>query len=55
LFQPGGYERNPVAIRHNTAASLFAAIDAKMDVESMLPGAIELDTAYEAAMRRSTR
>jgi hypothetical protein len=55
FFQRGGYERNPVAIRHNTAASLFAAIDAKMDVESMLPGATELATAYEAAMRRSTR
>jgi hypothetical protein len=55
FFQRGGYERNPVAIRHNMAASLFAAIDAKMDVESMLPGATELATAYEAAMRRSTR
>lgn len=55
FFQRAGYERNPVAIRHNTAASLFAAIDAKMDVESMLPGAAELAAAYDAAIRRSTR
>ncbi|WP_234685966.1 hypothetical protein [Bradyrhizobium monzae] len=55
FFQRGGYERNPVAIRHNTAASLFAAIDAKMDVESMLPGATELAAAYDAAIRRCAR
>lgn len=55
FFQRAGYERNPIAIRHNTAASLFAAIDAKMDVESMLPGATELAAAYDAAIRRSAR
>lgn len=55
FFQRAGYERNPVAIRHNTVASLFAAIDAKMDVESVLPGATELAAAYDAATRRSTR
>jgi hypothetical protein len=31
FFQRGGYERNPVAIRHNTVAKLFAVMNARMD------------------------
>lgn len=55
LFQRAGYEHNPVGICHNTAASLFAAINAEIDVERMLPGATELAAAYEGAIRRSAR
>ena len=31
FFQRGGYERNPVAIRHNTVAKLLAVTDERMD------------------------
>jgi len=31
FFQRGGYERNPVAVRHNTVAKLFAVMNARMD------------------------
>jgi hypothetical protein len=46
FFQRKGYERNPVAIRNNTAARLIAATDAKMDLESMLQGAKDLAAAF---------
>jgi hypothetical protein len=46
FFQRKGFERNPVAIRNNTAAKLLAATDAKMDVESMLQGARDLAAAF---------
>src|ERR1700726_144837 len=39
FFQRSGYERNPVAIRHNTVAKLLAITDARMDSNSNLPGA----------------
>ena len=39
FFQRSGYERNPVAIRHNTVAKLLAVTDARMDSNSNLPGA----------------
>jgi hypothetical protein len=42
FFQRGGYERNPVAIRHNTVAKLLAVTDARMDTNSREPGAKEL-------------
>jgi hypothetical protein len=42
FFQRGGYERNPVAIRHNTVAKLLAITDVRMDSNSNLPGAREL-------------
>ncbi|WP_370870898.1 hypothetical protein [Bradyrhizobium sp.] len=42
FFQRGGYERNPVAIRHNTVAKLLAITDNRMDANSNLPGAREL-------------
>ena len=38
FFQRGGYERNPVAIRHNTVAKLLAVTDARMDSNSNKPG-----------------
>jgi hypothetical protein len=46
FFQRKGFERNPVAIRNNTAAKLLAATDAKMDVESTLQGAKDLAAAF---------
>ncbi|MBI5263495.1 MAG: hypothetical protein HY852_16920 [Bradyrhizobium sp.] len=46
FFQRGGYERNPVAIRHNTVAKLLAVTDARMDSNSNQPGAKELALAF---------
>jgi hypothetical protein len=46
FFQRSGYERNPVAIRHNTVAKLLAITDARMDSNSNLPGAKELAAAF---------
>jgi hypothetical protein len=46
FFQRGGYERNPVAIRHNTVAKLLDVTDARMDSNSNLPGARELAAAF---------
>jgi hypothetical protein len=46
FFQRGGYERNPVAIRHNTVAKLLAVTDARMDSNSREPGAKELATMF---------
>jgi len=46
FFQRGGYERNPVAIRHNTVAKLLAVTDDRMDSNSNKPGAKELAAAF---------
>ncbi|SHG20775.1 hypothetical protein [Bradyrhizobium erythrophlei] len=46
FFQRSGYERNPVAIRHNTVAKLLAITDARMDSNSNLPGAKDLAAAF---------
>jgi len=46
FFQRGGYERNPVAIRHNTVAKLLAITDTRMDSNSSKPGARELAVAF---------
>jgi hypothetical protein len=46
FFQRGGYERNPVAIRHNTVAKLLAVTDARMDSNSSNAGARELAAAF---------
>ncbi len=46
FFQRNGYERNPVAIRHDTVAKLLAVTDARMDSNSALPGAKELASAF---------
>ncbi|MGA7994313.1 MAG: hypothetical protein WCA28_05320 [Bradyrhizobium sp.] len=46
FFQRSGYERNPVAIRHNTVAKLLAITDSRMDSNSRLPGAKELAAAF---------
>src|ERR1700742_250725 len=46
FFQRSGYERNPVAIRHNTVAKLLTVTDARMDANSNLPGAKELAAAF---------
>jgi hypothetical protein len=46
FFQRGGYERNPVAIRHNTVAKLLAVTNARMDANSQLPGAKDLAAAF---------
>jgi len=46
FFQRSGYERNPVAIRHNTVAKLLDITDSRMDANSNLPGAKELASAF---------
>jgi hypothetical protein len=46
FFQRGGYERNPVAIRHNTVAKLLAVTDARMDSNSSNAGARELASSF---------
>jgi hypothetical protein len=46
FFQRSGYERNPVAIRHNTVARLLAITDSRMDSNGQLPGAKELAAAF---------
>ena len=46
FFQPAGYRGNSIAIRNNTVAKLFAAIDAKMDSESKLPGARDMAAEF---------
>jgi hypothetical protein len=46
FFQRSGYERNPVAIRHNTVAKLLAITDSRMDSNGNLPGAKELAGAF---------
>ena len=46
FFQRGGYERNPVAIRHNTVAKLLAVTDERMDFNSGKPGAKELAASF---------
>ena len=46
FFQRRGYERNPVAIRHNTVAKLLAVTDARMDSNSTKPGAQALASAF---------
>jgi len=46
FFQRAGYERNPVAIRHNTVAKLLAITDSRMDSNSNSPGARDLAAAF---------
>ena len=46
FFQRGGYERNPVAVRHNTVAKLLGVTDTRMDSNSNLPGARDLAAAF---------
>ena len=46
FFQRSGYERNPVAIRHNTVAKLLDITDSRMDSNSNLPGAKELASVF---------
>lgn len=46
FFQRRGYERNPVAIRHDTVAKLLAVTDARMDSNSAKPGARDLAAAF---------
>lgn len=46
FFQRSGYERNPVAIRHNTVTKLLAITNERMDVNSNKPGARELAAAF---------
>jgi hypothetical protein len=46
FFQRAGYERNPVAIRHNTVAKLLSVTDSRMDSNSNLQGAKELAASF---------
>jgi hypothetical protein len=54
MFQRGGYERNPVARKNNTVAALLSATDAKMDTQTTLPGAKELEAAFESLGQRAS-
>jgi hypothetical protein len=42
FFQRSGYERNPVASRHNTVARLFAVMNARMDSAQGAQGAKDM-------------
>jgi hypothetical protein len=53
FFQRGGYERNPVAIRHNTVAKLLAITDVRMDANGNLAGAKDLAAAFYPAAPQS--
>jgi hypothetical protein len=53
FFQRGGFERNPVAIRHNTVAKLLAVTDSRMETNSSLAGAKELAAAFYPAAPQS--
>lgn len=46
FFQPGGYARNPVAIRNNVVTKLLAVTDARMDQEIRLQGAKDMAAAF---------
>jgi hypothetical protein len=46
FFQRGGYERNPVAIRHNTVAKLFAVMNSRMDSAQAAPGARDFASLF---------
>jgi hypothetical protein len=50
FFQRGGYERNPVAARHNTVAKLLAVTEARMDANSNQLGAKELAAAFGSSV-----
>jgi len=52
FFQRGGYERNPVASRHNTVAKLLAVTNERMDVNSAKSGAQELAASFSALSSR---
>jgi hypothetical protein len=47
FFQPGGYERNPIAGRSGVLSKLLAATNAVMDQESKLAGAKELASLFK--------
>jgi hypothetical protein len=55
FFQRSGYERNPVAIRHNTVARLLATTDSRMDANSSLPGAKDLAAALSVSQSASSQ
>jgi hypothetical protein len=46
FFQRSGYERNPVAVRHNTVAKLLAVTDERMDFNSNKQGARDLASVF---------
>ena len=46
FFQPGGYARNPIAVRSGVVSKLLAGTNAVMDQESKLPGAKELASLF---------
>ncbi len=50
FFQRGGYERNPVAIRHNTVAKLLAITDNRMDATAACRARRELAAAFYQAI-----
>jgi hypothetical protein len=53
MFQRGGYERNSVVRKFNTVSALLSATDAKMDNQTDLPGAREMEAAFDAVGARA--
>lgn len=53
MFQRGGYERNSVVRKFNTVSALLSATDAKMDAQTDLPGAKEMEAAFDALAPQS--
>ena len=46
FFRPGGYERNPIAIRNNVVAKLIAVTNVRMDEECRLQGAKDMVAVF---------
>jgi hypothetical protein len=54
MFQRGGYERNTIVRKFNTVSSLLSATDAKMDGQTDLAGAKEMEAAFEAVAAQAS-
>jgi len=46
FFRPGGYARNPVAVRNNVVAKLIAVTNVRMDEECRLQGAKDMAAVF---------
>jgi len=53
FFQQNGYERNPVASRNKTVASLLSATNRKMDYHAALDGGKEMAQAFDEMLREA--
>lgn len=53
FFQQNGYERNPVASRNATVASLLSATNRKMDYHAALDGGKQMARAFDEMLREA--